>query len=162
MPESADQASPSIQPSDFLLPRTGLQRSKQAKYFLSWGGEIYGPTTESEILAGMRASSFGENALYWHEGSDGWKPLAEFLSDEPMAAPDEWHRPKDADGPHPAPAASRKTRGKTRPKRGHRSSRGEKSRPRRIGNQIPLLIFGIVLVAVLLTVSILLLLMRIG
>lgn len=162
MPERAEQTSPSIQPPDFLLPRAGLQRSKQAKFFLSWDGEIYGPATESEILAGMRASSFGENVLYWHEGSDGWKPLEEFLSDEPMAAPDEWHRPKDTVEQHSSPTTSRKTRRKSRPKRGHRSPRGEKPHPRMGGNQIPLLIFGIVLVAVLLTVSILLLLMRIG
>lgn len=155
MTESAGQASTPTQPPDFLLPRTGLQRSRHARFFLSWGGEIYGPTTEDDILAGIRASSFGENALYWHEGSDGWMPLSEFLSHGQMAAPDEWNHLED----RVAPAAPR---GKTRSKRGRHPSRKEGSHPQGRRSQAPLLILGIVLLAVLLTVSILLLLMRIG
>ena len=151
-----------IQPPDFLLPRAGLQRAKRAKFFLSWGGEVYGPTTESEILAGMRASSFGEDALYWREGSEGWRPLAEFLSDNPMAPPEEWLQQGTEEPPAIPETPGRSQGSVARTKRGHRPSRKAAPRPQGGRSHAPLVIFGIVILAVLLTVSMLLLLMRIG
>lgn len=50
--------------------------------YLSWDGRVYGPASRREVLAGLRASSFEEGALFWFEGQAEWKPLAEFPREE--------------------------------------------------------------------------------
>ncbi len=54
------------------------RRFGEPQIFLSWGGEVYGPVTADEILAGKHSASFDANALYWFEGREEWRPIAEF------------------------------------------------------------------------------------
>lgn len=126
--------------------------------YLSWNGEIYGPATETEIIAGIRTSSFEEGTLYWHESLDEWRELSSFPFDSGGAPPGPWT--PLAGGLLPvAPSLPATAQSK--------QSQGRKKAPRhgKSGRAVPLdrrglaIVFGFVLLAVLLTVGILLLLM---
>lgn len=126
-----------------------------AGVYLSWGGQIYGPSTREEVRAGIRTSWFEDGALYWHEGLEDWKPVAEF----PVSSAEEEGKMRAAALPA-APALPSTTGGTNRGGRGRRarSSKPSSSRLGRRGRAM-FLIFS--LLAVLLTVGVLLLLMLI-
>lgn len=149
-------------PPDFLLPKAGSAhpRGQQSKdgIYLSWGGQIYGPADAGQVLAGVRARWFEEDALFWFEGQDEWLPVGEFgqhADSVPAPAP---HGEISGQVPAvnqplreravPAESAPRKRR------RHHRSGRGKKSHRGRRGM---ILVLAFVLVASGLTVAILLL-----
>ena len=125
--------------------------------FLSWGGAIYGPASEAEITAGIRAASFEEDALYWHDGLEGWRYLRDFAPSG--AASDSGSRLRPKPGAPPVPV---------KPKRRERSVSARKPRnaapktpSRRPGHRGRLVFFVIAFLAVLLTVGALLLLMKV-
>lgn len=146
-----------IQPADFLLPRSAQHRGARAKVYLSWGGEIYGPATRDEVLSGLRAAWFDDAALYWYEGLEEWRPVAEFGASAHELLRDDWPRVGAAELPA---APSLPARGTTpRPNKLERDPRTPKPPPRGLGGYGRAMVVGFVLLAVLLTVGIILLLM---
>jgi hypothetical protein len=150
---------PAACPADFLqisAERAAERLSTgEPDVYLAWGGEVYGPTGSSEVLAGLRASSFEEDATFWFEGQPDWLPVADFPAAITRARDDlevGTSLPAVAATPQPSPAA-RKTR-----RRGGSRKGKPASRPKR-GPRGLLIVFGFVLLAVGLTVGILLLLM---
>ncbi|MGA0093027.1 MAG: hypothetical protein ACO3J2_01900 [Chthoniobacterales bacterium] len=126
-----------------------------SQFYLSWGGEIYGPSSREEVLAGIRTAWFEEGTLFWHEGLVEWMPLEEFSATHENSA----------DGTPPTPAQVSRPTSPTPPASGRpekkrpRNLPGANPAPRRLGNQGKLIFFGFALLAVGLTVGILLLLM---
>lgn len=84
MSEEAPLPSPSlatVRPPDFVLPRAeGVVRNRPGEtlVYVTWGGEIYGPATPEEVLAGIRSSWFEDSAHFWFEGREEWTPVGEF------------------------------------------------------------------------------------
>ncbi|MFZ4483671.1 MAG: hypothetical protein ACOYOL_06790 [Chthoniobacterales bacterium] len=128
----------SLRPPDFLLPKVEGNPARggpgHLRIYLSWGGEVYGPATVMEIMAGLRSSSYEPSALFWFEGRGEWSPLAEFatlahgLSNRPEAPnpsgvrheanPESWTTDRDKtrkarkkSGPAPRPEKLRKPPG---------------------------------------------------
>lgn len=58
-----------------------MQQISTGHVFLSWAGQVYGPATEADVIAGIRASCFESGTLYWHEGLDEWRDLSLFPAD---------------------------------------------------------------------------------
>jgi len=132
---------------------------KQSSIFLSWGGEIYGPATEGEVVRGVQTSWFEESALYWHEGLDSWRPVYEFKPSSKWRSEPDWSSRKVGFAPR-APTLPEQR------KRAQRGSRGQRERKpkaamRGIGRRSRAIVFGFAALAVALTVGILLLLMLI-
>lgn len=147
-----------MRPADFLLPKAGAGAAARgdAKIYLSWDGEIYGPATREEIAAGLRASWFEEGALFWHEGLDDWKPVTEFSFSAQRPAQDNWPRVVADDVPSAPSLPKGERAAKTaKPSPGQRAA---KPKPQRLGGHGRAIVFGFVLLAVLITVGILLLL----
>lgn len=141
-----------FQPADSLLLGSSSRREngREVQVYLSWGGEIYGPATAEEIAAGIRAAWFEEGTSYWHDGLDEWRDLSFFPVTKESNDNKSW--PPLA-GPQPpfAPSLQATT-----------TSLGQRKKPpvakptdlRSLG-----FIFGFAFLAVLATVSILMLLM---
>ncbi|MEI6339754.1 MAG: hypothetical protein WCQ57_14415 [Verrucomicrobiota bacterium] len=91
MQEPQPSKTPAVQrlrPPDSVLPQAGrTRRAGDAYIYLSWGGVVYGPTTSSELLAGVRASWFEDDALFWHDGMTHWSPVTEFSASESRDRP---------------------------------------------------------------------------
>ena len=152
--------SPPVRPPDFLLPKVSgkLSEARQGKVYLSWGGEIYGPASTEEVLAGIRASWFESSALYWHEGLAEWTSLASFPDSAPPTHGD-WQRVAARDMPSAPSLPTAKNRGAGRNhRRRHRDSR---VRGAGISRSSRIFVIGFVAFAVLLTALILLLLMQV-
>ncbi len=166
----APGSSERTQPTTFPAPPAewNIERlqSGEPLIYISWGGEVYGPAGPMDVLAGLRAAWFEEDALFWFEGQKEWLPVAEFPGYVGSDNPDE--RPT-ADGvltaeapttiPKEAPAA-------LPAKRLHSRSRGNGRKPKPgrrpgLGKRGALIVFGFALLAVGLTVGILLLLMMV-
>lgn len=151
-------------PPDFLLPKAesgaGRRRSGKPDVYVSWGGQIYGPSAVDEVINGVRTGYFGDDALFWFEGRDEWRPVAELPglfeptgAEAPEAGPP-LPRPKEAIRPQwPGPRKrSASSRGERRRSRGRgRGSRAARSKL--VGRLIVLLA---VLLAVLITAGLLL------
>jgi len=154
------QRSPPVRPPDFLLPKISgkTAEARQGKIYLSWGGEIYGPAATEEVLAGIRASWFENGALYWHEGLEEWKPLADFPQSAPPTRGD-WQRVAARDMP-PAPLLPVTGNGGTGRHR-RRRQRGSRVRAAGVGRSSRVFVIAIAFFAVLLTALILLLLMQV-
>jgi len=155
-PSRSDAANPGLPASPPARPRLG-----GPEIYLSWEGEVYGPSTIGEVMAGLRSSFFEPGTVFWFEGQDAWRPVAEFpaLFDNDVEA-----EPTEL----PLPANLQPLRSPSRPSsRSSRSSRknrgqGRKGSPRRGSRGSHLgrwIIPAFVLLAVALTVGILLLLM---
>lgn len=88
-PNSSKPAS-ATRPPDFVLPKFenagARRRSGEPEIYLSWGGEIYGPTAADDVVAGVRTSYFEEGALYWFEGQSEWLPVSGFPEIAPTLA----------------------------------------------------------------------------
>ena len=71
-----------FRPPDSVLPKlenAGTRRRLgEPDIYLSWGGEVYGPATVDDVVAGVRASWFEPDALYWFEGQSEWLPVSGF------------------------------------------------------------------------------------
>jgi hypothetical protein len=132
------------------------QRAGEPDIYLSWGGQVYGPTGAAEVLAGLRASWFADDATFWWEGQDDWLPVGDFPTVgaiPPPAAPTPTEVPPEAP---PSPAFADKPR--------RRSSSNRKPKPGgrpMLGYRGILIVFAFILLAVSLTVGILLLLMQV-
>ena len=126
------------------------------KIYLSWGGEIYGPSSLREIKAGIRASSFEDGAVYWHEGMEKWKPLAEFpFSEEPPRGNLTRVNPEDLPVAPALPVAEHRRSSEQRVRR-RGPSRTAPEEPG-LGKQAAVIAYAVLAVAV--TVAVLLLLM---
>lgn len=80
-----EQTRPRFRPPDAQLPDSASAkrlRPGEAAVYLSWGGQVFGPASPREVLAGLRASSFEKGALFWFEGQPEWRPVAEFPREE--------------------------------------------------------------------------------
>lgn len=152
-----------MRPPDFLLPKAeksaDRRRSGEPDIYVSWGEQIYGPSAVEEVANGVRTGYFGDDALFWFEGRDEWRPVGEL--------PDLFE-PADEQAPEPGPP-------RTRPKEGIRpewpsgrkrsaSSRGERRRSRGKGRGSRaarsklvgrLIVMAAVLLAVLITAGLL-------
>ena len=160
-PDAARKGTAVTGPPSFPLPKaTGKgPEEKGAKIYLSWGGEVYGPASAEEVITGLRTSWFESGSLYWHEGLEHWKPLAEFPQPDPGLARS-WQRVAAKEMPAapslPVTQSQRKASHK-----GERRRRQRRSKARSGGNGSTgrKLVLGFALLAVLATVLIILLLM---
>jgi len=135
-------------------------RIKQPSIFLSWGGEIYGPATEGEVVRGVQTSWFEESALYWHEGLDSWRPVYEFKPSSKWRSEPDWNSRKVGFAPR-APRLPEQRKRAQRGSRGQRERKPKAAMRRGIGRSGRAIVFGFAALAVALTVAILLLLMLI-
>lgn len=159
-----------FRPPDFFLPSklqgSARARGDGAQIFLSWDATIYGPASAEEITAGLRTNWFEDEALFWFEGQAEWRPVGEFptvmesglrtlatrrTGAEPQAAP-----------PLP-PARGEKSSHSGRRRRRHHRKEGGKSprRGARHGRTGRHLVFGIILLAAVVTVALIFLLMQV-
>jgi len=150
-------------PPDFFLPKAdgnpARLRPGNPKIYLSWGDEVYGPTTVEEVMAGLRSSFYEPATVFWFEGRESWSPLAEFvaLADEIGNWPDV-PRPtgvRQESNPKPLSADREQTQA-TRKKAGS-AHHGKLRKARRSGYRGYWVVFAFVLLAVALTVGILVL-----
>ena len=164
-------ATPAIRPPDFFLPKTDLttpgRRTGEPDVYVSWGGQIYGPSAVDHVVSGVRTSYFGDDALFWFEGRDGWSPIDElralFQKEAAIALPGATvlHLPP-AKGIRPRmPGRKSTSTAGAQPERRRRRKSGRKNRPNGPGRSIlsgKLIVFGAILLAVLITAGMLLLL----
>lgn len=153
--KTSEAARPKDLPGD--RPLSGAGPTKGTIY-LSWGGKVYGPSTRDEVMAGIRTAWFEHDALYWHEGLDQWKPVGEF----PVSFEDTKKFAADglrAGAVPAAPTLPATAPEEPRPRGNSRRTRGSRPGSRRLGGKGRTIVFGLALLAVLLTVGILLLLM---
>ena len=153
---------PRFRPPDFLLPQSeGSSGRRRAgpDIYVTWDGEVYGPSIAEDILAGLRASSFKPNAQFWFEGQEDWQPITtfkeivEFSREAPVV-----HPPPPAITPSPPPAAS------APPVERRRRDRHRRSRPfkaSKLGRRRRWVVVSATILAALLTVGLLSLLMLI-
>lgn len=155
-----------LRPPEFLLPQTDKSAARKRKgepdVYVSWGGQIYGPTAVEDVINGVRTFYFEEDALFWLEGRDEWRPVSELpalfqesFAELPTAA--RLH-PAPSEGITPAWPGARKRPSSTageRRRRSRRSRPGKKSRTQ-IGGR--LIVIAAVLLAVVFTAALLLLL----
>ena len=162
-PKSAHSA---LRPPDFLLPKAdkiaGRKREGEPDVYVSWGGQVYGPSSVEDVISGVRTSYFEEDALFWFEGREQWRPVAELpaLIDESGAAglPTEArHHPTPSEGITPAWPGGRKSSssGRERRRRRPQGKRAQKKTRAQVGGR--LIVIGAVLLAVVLTAGLLLL-----
>lgn len=153
-----------MRPPDFLLPKSesGAERRRSGKpdVYVSWGEQIYGPSAVDEVINGVRTGYFEDDALFWFEGRDEWRPVVELpglfppAGDEAPETGPPRTRPKEAIRPQwPSPRKrSASSRGERRRSRGR--GRGSKAaRAKLVGRLIVLLA---ILLAVLITAGLLL------
>jgi hypothetical protein len=166
-------ASARFRPPDNFLPahaqRTSRTSGDEPEIFLSWGGAIYGPARADEVTAGVRTSWFEKDTLFWFEGQTEWRPVDEFpglqegghhtLAGRRIGtAPDE-APPLPPRGSRSSRSSGSRTRhaGRRSGKSGSSRRKGGRGRPSKLGR---LLVFGVFLLAVVLTVALLFLLMQ--
>ena len=156
-----------LRPPDFLLPKAdgnpARGRPGVPKIYLSWGGEVYGPATVEEVMAGLRASFYEPATIFWFEGRDEWSPLSEFsaLAGEMSHRPDVPHPSgvRQESNPEPLPAQSEPSRATRKKSPTGRPSKPTKPpKPPGGGYRGYWVVFAFVLVAIALTVGLLLLL----
>ena len=167
-PPTAGGTPPVLRPPDFFLPQsersTARRSAGEPEIYVSWDGQVYGPSGVDEIITGVRTAYFDKDAMFWFEGRTEWRPVEEledlFADDTvglPVAAtrhepPSEPVRPTwPAAGP--ASSSSGRRRRKSKPGRTNRNSHA--SRSTRSGR---LIVIGAVLLAVAITAGLLLLL----
>jgi hypothetical protein len=154
MDTSSTSTGQRFRPPDFLLPNAensaARRRNGEPDIFVSWGGEVYGPTGPDDILAGLKAAWFEPDAAFWFEGQSAWLPVKDFAEIYQLAKPptppasdsvSETKLPQLADQPR---SSSRRKR-----RRGARHSTDAKS-PRRLW-----IVIGFIALAGIATVGIL-------
>ena len=151
--------------ANFLRAKTQHGRSEGARgpkssVYLSWGGQIYGPSSREDVIAGIRTSWFEEETLYWYEGLEEWKPVYEFPDSGATSEPKAWQKVMPADLPA-APILPAKSGSENSARTRSRRSRFSKPSSRRLGRNGRVIFLAIAVLAVLLIVGILLLLMEV-
>jgi len=80
-----------LRPPDFLLPKSdrNAEHSGGAKagIYVSSGGQTYGPSTAREVVASVRTGYFGEDAVFWVESCNEWRPLNELAQHVELPPP---------------------------------------------------------------------------
>ena len=154
-----------LRPPDFLLPQAdkpaARTRNGEPNVYVSWGEQVYGPAAVDDVLNGVRTSYFEEDALFWFEGREDWRPLAELselFGDDSADLPREArHHPPPSEGIKPAWPGSRSRSSSSGEKRRRRSHRNRAAKPTRAQIGGRLVVIGVVLLGVLLTAGLLLL-----
>ena len=171
---------PRLRPPDFMLPKSERhpEHSGGAKagLYVSSGGQTYGPSTPREVVASVRTGYFNEDAVFWVESRNEWRPLTELAQHVELPPPSV--EPAHLELPPRIPLHAPPTQAVTPkwPGAGRRSStssasssfspRGERRRRDRKGRpgKPPkgrlagrLIVFGIILLAILITAGVLLL-----
>lgn len=159
-PEHAGPA-PALRPPDFLLPQTergSARNADEPEIYVSWGGQIYGPSAVEDVLSGVRTAYFGEEAMFWFEGQDEWRPveeLRECLQQRKAGLPVAATRhapPPEPIRPHwPGSRSAAASTGERRRRR-----KGGSSRSSRRGRAGRLIVIGAVLLAIAITAGLLL------
>ena len=82
---------PQLRPPDFMLPKSErhADRSGGAKagLYVSSGGQTYGPSTPREVVASVRTGYFNEDAVFWVESRNEWRPLTELAQHVELPPP---------------------------------------------------------------------------
>ena len=156
-----------LRPPEILLPQAdkaaARKRNGEPDVYVSWGGQIYGPSSLDEVIGGVRTSYFEEDALFWFEGREEWRPVAELSvlmmkTDDPEGLPVKARQHSaPSEGIKPSWPGARKSHssgGERRRRRGHRN-RGQKQTRAQLGGR--LIVIGAVILAVILTAGLLLL-----
>lgn len=159
-----------FRPPHFFLPRklhgSDRARGDGAQIFLSWDETIYGPASAEEVMAGLRASWFEDEALFWFEGQADWLPVDEFpavLESVPRTLATRRPGAEPQAAPPLPPASGEKPSHPGRRRRRHHRKEGGKSSRRgaRHGRTGRRLVFGIILLAAVVTVALIFLLMQV-
>lgn len=153
-----------MRPPDFLLPQAqksaDRQRSGKPDVYVSWGEQIYGPSAVDEVVNGVRTGYFGNDALFWFEGRDEWRPVEELpdlfepVGDEAPEPGPPRTRPKE--GVRPEWPSARKRPDSPRGERRRSRAKGRGSRAARSKLIGRLIVLAAVLLAVLITAGLLL------
>lgn len=151
---SSNSTGARFRPPDFLLPNAessaARRRNGEPDIFVSWGGEVYGPTGPDDILAGLKASWFEADAAFWFEGQTTWLPVKDFAEVYQSAKPATPLVSEAASETKPTqPAEQPRSSTRRKRRRGARHSTETKS-PSRLW-----IIMGFVALATLVTVGIL-------
>lgn len=156
-PPTSENPPPAFRPPDFLLPQSEnaamRRRFGEPEIFLSWNGEVYGPATAAEVVAGVRSSSFETGALYWFEGQKEWRPVAEFPGIAPTLSakrPTQTPAEDAADAPPPPADPSHDKPVRRRKKHSHHKRPAAPPIPK---NQSNLRGIGIIIIFALLAVG---------
>lgn len=173
-----------IRPPDFLLPASekgSPTRRGGAHLYVSSGGQIYGPATADEAIAGLHSGYFDKDALFCPEASDDWRPLAELTAEgaEPSPSRPDTSRlvlpppvrrsvPPAGGASHPEVTSKPRSTGRHSSQvspgahSGRRRRRERSNAPRGRRNLVGrLIVLGAVLLAVLITAGLLLLISRV-
>jgi len=154
-----------LRPPDFLLPQADKmaapKRSGEPDVYVSWGGQIYGPTAVEDVIKGVRTSYFEEDALFWFESRDEWRPVSELpaLFEDPSADVPTAARlhPAPSEGITPAWPGARKRPSSAGERRRRRSHRNRAAKPTRAQVGGRLIVIAAVPLAVVLTAGLLVL-----
>lgn len=154
-----------IRPPDFLLPASekggAARRGAGPDVYVSWGGQVYGPATLDDVLSGVRTAYFEQDALFWFEGREQWRPVGELpdllAAGESIPARRNPPAAQPAEGVRPHWPGSRRRRGSERGDQRRRGSKGRGGRSSRSQLGGRLIVIGAVLLAVLITAGLLLL-----
>ncbi|MEX1111733.1 MAG: hypothetical protein WEB31_08025 [Chthoniobacterales bacterium] len=158
-----------FRPPHFFLPRklhgSDRARGDGAQIFLSWDETIYGPASAEEVMAGLRANWFEDEALFWFAGQTDWRPVDEFPTVLESVPRTLVTRRPGAEPPAtpPLPPASGEKSSHPRRRRRHHRKEGAKSprRGTRHGRTGRRLVFGVILLAAVVTVALIFLLMQV-
>ena len=168
-----------LRPPDLQLPKSErhAERSGGAKVglYISSGGQTYGPSTPREVVASVRTGYFHEDAVFWVESRNEWRPLTELAqhvelpptveepaylelppriplhSPLPEAITPKWpgaSRPSSAPSAPSAFSSSSSSPGGERRRRKRTGKKGKASKKRWAG---PLIVLGLILLLILIT-----------
>jgi hypothetical protein len=163
-----------------MLPKSErhAERSGGAKagLYVSSGGQTYGPSTPREVVASVRTGYFNEDAVFWVESRNEWRPLTELAqhvelpppSVEPAhlelppriplhAPPTQAVTPKWPGAGRRSSTSSASSSSSPRGERRRRDRKGRPGKPPKGRLAGRLIVFGIILLAILITAGVLLL-----
>ena len=171
---------PQLRPPDSMLPKSErhAERSGGAKagLYVSSGGQTYGPSTPREVVASVRTGYFNEDAVFWVESRNEWRPLTELAqhvelpppSVEPAhlelppriplhAPPTQAVTPKWPGAGRRSSTSSASSSSSPRGERRRRDRKGRPGKPPKGRLAGRLIVFGAILLAILITAGVLLL-----
>lgn len=150
-----------LRPPDFLLPQTERRPARSAdepEIYVAWGGQVYGPAGVEDVLSGVRTAYFGEEAMFWFEGRDEWRPveeLRECLRERNTRLPEAATRHAPPSEPiRPRWPGTRNSDASTGERRRRRKGGSSRSSRRRLAAR--LIVIGAVLLAIAITAGLLL------
>jgi hypothetical protein len=170
---------PAIRPPDFLLPASekgaATRRGGGSNVYVSSGGQVYGPATAEQAIAGLLSGYFDQDALFCPEAGNDWRPLAELSAEsaEPASSMPDGSRlilpppvrrsvqPAGVSRPESTSKRRRSTEVSPQARSGRRRRRERSNAPRGRHLVGRLIVIGAVLLAVLITAGLLLLISRV-